>query len=54
MARRSRVTSVGWLVFAAWLAGSGNPAAQSGSAGLAGKVMAGQDALEGVLVSATA
>ena len=52
MARRSRVTSVGWLVFAAWLAGSGNPAAQSGSAGLTGKVTAGQEALEGVLVSA--
>jgi virginiamycin B lyase len=51
MPRRSMVTSVSFLVFAALLAGTGNLAAQTGSA-LSGKVTAGQDALEGVLVSA--
>jgi virginiamycin B lyase len=48
----SRVASVGVLVFTAWLAGTGNLAAQTGSPALAGKVTAGPDALEGVLVSA--
>jgi virginiamycin B lyase len=51
MPRRSMVTSVSFLVFCAWLAGTGNAAAQAGPA-LAGKVTAGQEALEGVLVSA--
>ena len=51
MPRRAMVTSVSFLVFAAWLAGTGNLAAQAGPA-LAGKVTAGQEALEGVLVSA--
>jgi streptogramin lyase len=51
MPRRSMVTSVSFLVFAALLAGTGNLAAQTGSA-LSGKVTAGQDTLEGVLVSA--
>jgi virginiamycin B lyase len=51
MPRRSMVTSVSFLVFTAWLAGTGNVRAQTGSA-LAGKVSAGQDTLEGVLVSA--
>jgi streptogramin lyase len=48
----SRVASVGVLVFTAWLAGTGNLAAQTGSPALTGKVTAGPDALEGVLVSA--
>ena len=48
----SRVASVGVLVFAAWLVGTGNLAAQSGSPALTGKVTAGPAALEGVLVSA--
>jgi virginiamycin B lyase len=52
MPRRSMVTSVSFLVFAAWLAGTGNLPAQTGSPALTGKVTAGQDALEGVLVSA--
>jgi virginiamycin B lyase len=51
MPRRAMVTSVSCLVFAAWLAGAGNLAAQAGPA-LTGKVMAGQEALEGVLISA--
>jgi streptogramin lyase len=51
MPRRSMVTSVSFLVFAALLAGTGNLAAQTGTA-LTGKVAAGQDTLEGVLVSA--
>src|ERR1700753_4236339 len=51
MPRRSMVTSVSFLVFATLLAGTGNLAAQTGSA-LSGKVTAGQDTLEGVLVSA--
>src|ERR1700687_2521595 len=52
MPRRAVVTSVSFLVFAALLAGIGNLAAQTGSPALAGKVSAGQGALEGVLVSA--
>jgi len=48
----SRVASVGVVVFTAWLAGTGNLAAQTGSPALTGKVTAGPDALEGVLVSA--
>ena len=48
----SRAASVGVFVFTAWLAGTGNLAAQTGSPALAGKVTAGPDALEGVLVSA--
>ena len=48
---RSMVTGLGFLALAAWLAGTGNIAAQADTA-LAGKVSAGQDALEGVLVSA--
>jgi virginiamycin B lyase len=51
MSRLSMVTSVSCLVVAAWLAGTGHLAAQAGAA-LAGKVTAGQEALEGVLVSA--
>src|SRR3984885_13129838 len=51
MPRRSMVTSVSFLIFTALLAGIGNAWAQAGPA-LAGKVSAGQDALEGVLVSA--
>jgi streptogramin lyase len=51
MSRLSMVTSVGCLVVAAWLAGMGQLSAQAGPA-LAGKVTAGQEALEGVLVSA--
>src|SRR3977135_4699499 len=49
--RRAMVPSVSFLVFAAWLAGAGNLAAQAGPA-LTGKVTAGQQALEGGLVSA--
>src|SRR5258705_5281569 len=52
MPRRSMVTSVSFLVFTACLAGTGNLPAQTGSLALSGKVTAGQDALEGVLVSA--
>src|SRR5260370_18332579 len=52
MPRRSMVTSVSFLVVTALLAGTGKIAAQTGSPALTGKVMAGQDALEGVLVSA--
>jgi virginiamycin B lyase len=51
MSRRSMVTHIAGLVVAAWLAGTGPLAAQAGPA-LAGKVTAGQEALEGVLVSA--
>src|SRR5258707_3178960 len=51
MPRCSMATSVSFLVFTALLAGTGNVRAQAGPA-LAGKVSAGQDALEGVLVSA--
>ncbi len=51
MPRRSMGISVSCLVFIAWLAGTDNVAAQAASA-LAGKVTAGQEALEGVLVSA--
>ena len=51
MPRISWVMSIGCLVAAVWLAGTGQLAAQSGTA-LAGKVTDGQEALEGVLVSA--
>jgi virginiamycin B lyase len=51
MSRRSMVAHVACLVAAAWLAGTGQSAAQAGPA-LAGKVTAGPEALEGVLVSA--
>jgi streptogramin lyase len=51
MSRLSMVTSTACLVVATWLAGTGQSAAQAGSA-VAGKVTAGQEALEGVLVSA--
>src|SRR6202166_5384269 len=51
MSRRQTVTSLGFLVFAAWLSGTGQLAAQTGPA-LTGKVTAGPEALEGVLVSA--
>ena len=51
MPRRLTVTSGSVLVFAALLAGIAHVAAQAGPA-LAGKVTDGQDALEGVLVSA--
>jgi virginiamycin B lyase len=52
MPRRSLVTGVSFLVLFSWLAGTGKLAAQNGSPALTGKVTAGQDALEGVLVSA--
>ena len=52
MPRRSVVASLSFLVFAVLLAGTGTLAAQTGSPALTGKVTAGQDALEGVLVSA--
>ena len=52
MPRRSMVTSVGFLVFAAWLAGSGDVAAQTASPALSGQVSAGRVPLEGVLISA--
>src|ERR1700726_1432368 len=51
MSRLSMVTSISCLVVAAWLSGAGRSAAQAGPA-LAGKVTDGQEALEGVLVSA--
>lgn len=51
MSRLSMVAGIFCLVVAAWLAGTGRSAAQAGAA-LAGKVTAGQEALEGVLVSA--
>jgi virginiamycin B lyase len=51
MSRLSMVTSISCLVVAAWLSGAGRLAAQAGPA-LAGKVTAGHEALEGVLVSA--
>jgi virginiamycin B lyase len=51
MSRLSMVTGISCLVVAASLAGTGQLAAQAGPA-LAGKVTAGQEALEGVLVSA--
>lgn len=56
MPRVSLVMNIGGLVVAAWLAGAGQLAAQAGPAlagqMLSGKVTAGQEALEGVLVSA--
>jgi virginiamycin B lyase len=47
----SMLKNIGCLVVALWLSGTGQLAAQAGPA-LAGKVTAGQEALEGVLVSA--
>jgi virginiamycin B lyase len=52
MPRRSLVTGVSFLALFWWLAGTGVAAAQTDSPALTGKVTAGQDALEGVLVSA--
>src|SRR3984957_18574728 len=52
MLRRSMVMSIGCLMAAVWLAGIGHPEGQADPA-LSGKVTAGQEALEGVLVSAT-
>ena len=51
MSRLSMVSGIGCGVVAAWLAATGPLAAQAGPA-LAGKVTAGGEALEGVLVSA--
>jgi virginiamycin B lyase len=51
MSRPSVVTSISCVVVAAWLVATGQLAAQAGPA-LAGKVAAGQEPLEGVLVSA--
>ncbi len=51
MPRISWVMSIGCLIAAVWLGGTGQLVAQSGPA-LAGKVTDGQEALEGVLVSA--
>ena len=48
----SLVTRVVFVVAFCWLAGTGKSSAQAGAAALAGKVTAGQQALEGVLVSA--
>jgi virginiamycin B lyase len=52
MPPRSLVTGVSFLVFFAWLAGTGKLPAQTDSPALSGKVTAEQGALEGVLVSA--
>jgi streptogramin lyase len=52
MPRHRMVTGVVFLVLGVLLAGTGVAAAQTGSPVLSGKVTAGQDALEGVLVSA--
>jgi virginiamycin B lyase len=52
MPRHRMVTGVVFLVLGVLLAGTGVAAAQAGSPALSGKVTAGQDALEGVLVSA--
>ena len=56
MPRISWVISIGFLVTAVWLAGTGQLASQvsraQASPALAGKVTDGQEALEGVLVSA--
>src|SRR5665213_1251562 len=52
MPRYQMIASVSFLVWAGLLAGTANLAAQTGSPALAGKVTAGQEALEGVLVSA--
>jgi virginiamycin B lyase len=51
MSRLSIFADIACLAVAAWLAGTGQSAAQAGPP-LAGKVTAGQEALEGVLVSA--
>lgn len=52
MPRHRMVTGVVFLMLGALLAGTSVAAAQTGSPALSGKVTAGQDALEGVLVSA--
>jgi streptogramin lyase len=52
MPRHRMVTGVVFLVVGALLAATGVAAAQTGTPALSGKVMAGPDALEGVLVSA--
>jgi virginiamycin B lyase len=52
MPRHRMITGVVFLVVGVLLAGTGVAAAQTGSPALSGKVTAGQDALEGVLVSA--
>jgi virginiamycin B lyase len=52
MPRRSMVASASFIMFIALLAGSGNAMAQAGPPALAGKVLAAEGALEGVLVSA--
>jgi virginiamycin B lyase len=52
MPRRSTVTSACFITFIALLAGSGHAMAQAGPPALAGKVLAAEGALEGVLVSA--
>jgi virginiamycin B lyase len=52
MPRHRMVTGVVFLVVGVLLAGTGVAAAETGLPALAGKVTAGQDALEGVLVSA--
>ena len=51
MPRLSVIARSGYLVLATWLAGA-SPLAAQGMVALAGKVTAGQEALEGVLVSA--
>jgi virginiamycin B lyase len=51
MSRHSALGSIGAVLAAVWLAGGGQPAAQP-AASLAGVVTAGQQPLEGVLVSA--
>jgi virginiamycin B lyase len=51
MRGRSLFTSLSFVVFTALLAGTANLAAQAGPPALAGKVTAGQEPLEGVLVS---
>jgi virginiamycin B lyase len=52
MPRHRMITGVVFFVVGVLLAGTGVAAAQTGSPALSGKVTAGQDALEGVLVSA--
>jgi virginiamycin B lyase len=52
MRGRSKFTSLSFLVSTALLAGAANLAAQAGPPALAGKVTAGQEPVEGVLVSA--
>jgi streptogramin lyase len=52
MLHRARISGIGFLATIMLLAGIGNVSAQSGAPALAGKVLAGPEALEGVLVSA--